>query len=91
MVASMVHDAGIADDNAPVLPGGGRRSDMTRLDWERSRHGFSGFDRFAGCCLATCSCGWSGDLEQTEDQAIVDYGRHLRLMRSRRRSVDAAR
>ena len=86
----MVHANGIAEDDAPVLPGGGRRSDMTRLDWERSRLGFSGFDRFAGCCLATCSCGWSSDLEQTEDQAIVEYGRHLRLMPGRRRRVDAA-
>ena len=54
---------------------------MTRRDWERSAHGFSGIEGFAGCCLATCGCGWSSDMEETEDQAFLDFSRHLRAVR----------
>jgi hypothetical protein len=54
---------------------------MTRRNWERTGHGFSGFDGFAGCCLATCSCGWSSDMESAEEEAFLAYGRHLRAVR----------
>lgn len=58
--------------------------DLERYDIDTGRHGFAGFDRFVGCCVATCRCGWTGRLEQSEDSAIVGYGIHLVQMCLRR-------
>jgi len=54
-----------------------RDDDVDRFASGVGHHGFAGLDRFAGCWVASCGCGWSGTLEGSEDGALSDYGSHL--------------
>ena len=42
----------------------------------RGEHFFVGIDPVVGCWVASCACGWSSDLHQGEDRALIAYGRH---------------
>jgi hypothetical protein len=53
------------------------RDHHDRFATEIGRHGFGGLDRFAGCWVASCGCGWSGGLAASEDAAVADYCLHL--------------